>query len=230
MYCSNCGNQIEPGDHYCRFCGKKLHPTASPKKGSLWIPVVLMVLLSCLGIGLFFAIPGRSGSASGVVPGNQSYGCFTVEEGVLSFDAATYNGGSELIVPGFVNGEKVIALSEGCFEGCTELTSIELPETLAAIGAGAFRDCTALRGIQIPESVNRIGAEAFYGCTALEAICLSDSLNYIGPGAFGACNQLYYIMFLGKHQDWVELYDEFVTPYTGVFCDDGSYYQGSPAS
>lgn len=226
MYCSNCGKQIDQEDLYCRFCGKKLHGAALPKKGTLWIPIALMALLCCLGICLFFTVPYSPETA----PSPQNRNCFTVENGTLYFDSSAYSGSSDLTVPGSVEGEKVIALSDGCFEGCADLTSVELPATLETIGAGAFRGCTALRGIRIPESVDRIGLEAFYGCTGLEAVCLSDDLDYIGPGTFGECNQLYYILFSGKHQDWIELYDEFITPYTGVFCDDGSYYQGSPAS
>lgn len=230
MYCYNCGNLIDQEDHYCRFCGKNLQLASRPKIGTLWIPILLMVLLCGLGIGLFFALPYSTDSASGVHASSQSPGCFTLENGTLFFDSALYQGDSDLTIPEYIDGEKVIALSEGCFENCTGLTSVELPETLEIIGIGAFRGCTALRGIRIPESVDRIGAEAFSGCISLESVCLSDTLDYIGPGAFHECNKLYYIMFLGQHRDWVELYDEFITPYTGVFCDDGSYYQGSPAS
>lgn len=230
MYCYNCGNLIDQEDHYCRFCGKNLQLASRPKIGTLWIPILLMVLLCGLGIGLFFAIPYGTDSEAGVPAASQSANCFTLENGMLYFDNELYQGDSDLKIPAYIDGEMVTALSEGCFKGCTDLTSVELPETLESIGIGAFHGCTALRGIRIPESVDRIGAEAFYGCTALESICLGDTLDYIGPGAFKECNALHFIMFLGKHQDWVELYDEFITPYTGVFCDDGSYYQGSPAS
>lgn len=225
MFCYNCGHPCEEGDRFCRFCGTALNVPPAPKKGSRWVPILAMVVLCAIGIGLFFAIPYNS--APETAPTDVS--CFSIREGVLYFDSRNYDG-SELIVPDTVDGQRVISLSDGCFENCESLTSVVLPETLESIGKHAFRDCSALRGIEIPASVKRIGIEAFQGCTALEAVCLSDSLEYIGPGAFGECNQLHYIMFLGSHGDWIELYDEFITPYTGVFCDDGSFYQGKPAN
>ena len=225
MYCYNCGQLLEQGDQFCRFCGAAQNLTPSPKKGSRWVPIVAMVLLCAIGIGLFFAIPYGTASA----PSQSDIKRFSIREGVLYFDSSNFSG-SELTVPDTVDGQLVTSLSDSCFENCTTLTTVVLPDSLKSIGKGAFRNCTALRGIKIPESVRRIGIEAFYGCTALEAVCLSDALEYVGPGTFGDCNRLYYIMFLGKHADWVELYDEFITPYTGVFCDDGSFYQGKAAN
>ena len=226
MYCSNCGQQIAAEDRFCRFCGTAQNAVPTPKNGSHWVPVVAMLLLCIIGIVLFFVIPFGDDPAAAV---SGESGCFTIQDGALSFHSANYTGGSELLVPDTVNGQKVTSLSEGCFKNCKKLTSIVLPNTLETIGADAFRGCTALRGIRIPDSVRHIGADAFHGCTALEAVALSDSVTFVGPGAFGECNQLYYILFSGAHQDWVELYDEFITPYTGVFCDEGSFYQGKPS-
>lgn len=223
MYCHNCGQYHDETDRFCRFCGTSLNTPPAPQKGSLWVPVLIMTLLFAVGLCLFFTIPYSNDSLSA------DHNHFRAENGVLYFDASAYSGGSELVVPATVDGQQVTALADGCFENCTTLTSIVLPDSLQIVGAHAFRGCTALRGIEIPDSVTRIGIEAFFGCTALEAVCLSDSVTYIGPGTFGECNQLHYIMFLGSHQDWVELYDEFITPYTGVFCDEGSFYQGKPA-
>ena len=225
MYCYNCGQQVETDDRYCRFCGTALNVPPVPKKGSRWVPILIMVLLLATGLGFFFAFPYSTAAIAAPI----NTDCFSVNDGVLSFDASHYTGSSDLVIPREIGGQSVRALADGCFEGCDNLTSVELPDTLETIGKDAFRNCTALRGIEIPESVTRIGVEAFYGCTALEAVCLSDNLEHVGIGAFKECNQLYYIMFLGEYQDWVELYDEFITPYTGVFCDDGSFYQGKPA-
>lgn len=224
MYCHNCGQFHDEADRFCRYCGVALKEPILPKKGSHWVPVLIMVILCAIGFGLFFGLPYGNKAPS------ETGSCFSVQNGVLYFNASLYNGDSELMVPDTLDGQKVTALSDGCFKNCTQFTSVVLPNSLEEIGVGAFRGCTALRGIEIPDSVRRIGSEAFYGCTALEAVCLSDTLTHVGPGAFRECNKLYYIMFVGKHQDWIELYDEFITPYTGVFCDDGSFYQGKPAS
>ncbi len=48
------------------------------------------------------------------------------------------------------------------FEGCTNLISITIPETVTTIDGYAFYKCTSLTNIKIPDSVISIGSSAFY--------------------------------------------------------------------
>ena len=221
MYCSNCGAHCGEEDRYCCLCGT---PIAAPKvkKGSRWFPALLVVLISVAGLLLFFATAGKDTPirAAGSSP------WFYVKNGVLYFEEHRYTGGSELTVPSEIAGQTVLALSDDCFAGCTELTTVILPDTLVTIGNGAFSGCTSLRGIYIPKSVNMIGADAFMNCAGLEAICIHSRIKLIQENAFDNCDRLGYIIFLGSYDRWNTLYDEFINPYTGVFCDDGSFYQG----
>lgn len=229
MDCPNCHTLNQDEYRFCTHCGTDLHPECGDviiehppvKKGSHWVPIVILVLLSAIGIALFFA---TSGEAAPAVRSDTPW--FSVYEGTLFFDAGLYNGGSELTVPEQVGGETVRALGEGCFAGCTEITTVHLPDSLEIIGHGAFADCTSLRGMFIPESVTQIGGAAFYGCTALEAVSLPGSITAVGAGAFENCDRLFYIFYDGSIDDWDTLYTEFITPYTGVYCDEGSFYHG----
>lgn len=224
MYCPNCGAVCKNEDHYCYLCGTALY-AAKPKKGSRWIPLLLLVLMSVAGLIAFFATSGSNGP----VRMERSSPWFYVKNGVLYFEEHRYTGGSELTVPSEIAGQAVLALGEDCFAGCSTLTTVYLPDTLATIGDGAFSGCTSLRGIFIPASVNVIGEEAFYGCTALEAIVIHNRIKIIREDAFDMCNRLNYIFFLGKQAEWSRLYNEFINPNTGVFCADGSFYQdGNP--
>lgn len=54
-------------------------------------------------------------------------------------------------------------IGSNAFEG-TDLTKIELPQSVKAIGASAFADCTNVTAITLPESVNAIRGYAFSGC------------------------------------------------------------------
>ena len=49
-----------------------------------------------------------------------------------------------------------------CFEGCTALSHVVMPQQLAFIDQGAFRETPQLREIDIPASVQSIGRNAFY--------------------------------------------------------------------
>ena len=56
------------------------------------------------------------------------------------------------------------------FDGCTGLTSIEIPNNVTNIGSYAFSGCTGLTSIEIPNSVTSIGKMAFDKCSNLESL------------------------------------------------------------
>ena len=76
------------------------------------------------------------------------------------------------------------------FYGCTDLTSIVIPNSVITIGSGAFSYCTGLTSIVIPNSVTTIGNETFWGCAGLTNIVIPDSVTSIGSSAFAACTSL----------------------------------------
>ena len=76
------------------------------------------------------------------------------------------------------------------FDGCTGLTSIDLPDGVTSIGSAAFRDCTGLTSIDLPAGLTSIGSAAFWGCDGLTSIDLPDGLTSIGERAFSGCTGL----------------------------------------
>lgn len=226
MTCPNCQTACGENDRFCYRCGAPLQAAPPVKKGSHWVPALILLILSALGIGIFFAT-AKSPAASKSAPRVSSdTPWFTTKNGMLYFDESLYTGGGKLTVPSQVNGETVLGLADGCFENCESLTTVILPATLRTIGREAFSGCTSMRGIFIPESVTEIGQEAFSGCVKLEAICIPESVTQIGRGTFESCDKLFYIFYPGTYAAWCELFDEFITPYTGVYCADGSFRQG----
>lgn len=224
MNCPNCQTLCRETDHFCYLCGTPLlqELPKKPKKGSRWVPLLLLILMSVGGIFAFFATVD---TAPMQAPAIASGDCFILENGVLYFNKALYDG-SELTVPSQINGKPVTSIGRYCFANCTELTSIILPDSLTSISEGAFSGCTALRAMDIPDHVTTIGKKAFYGCSALEAVQIPSSMNSIGEDAFDNCSYLGYIFYDGIHSSWSSLYDEFINPYVGVICEDGSFYQG----
>lgn len=86
---------------------------------------------------------------------------------------------------------KVIAIGDGAFENCTQLTSITIPESVTTIGDNAFSSCSGLSSITIPEGVTIIGSSAFSGCTQLTSVTIPESVTSIGGYAFANCTKLY---------------------------------------
>ena len=111
MICPNCQNACGERDHFCCRCGSPLQEAVPAKKGALWVPVLILILLSAIGIAVFFCTaPGkRHAHSSADAP------WFAVQNGVLYFDESRYAGSGELSVPNQVDGETVTSLSDGCF-------------------------------------------------------------------------------------------------------------------
>ena len=83
-----------------------------------------------------------------------------LNDGSLEIDG--YAGNSPTyIIPGEIDGKKVTKIGGYAFDGCTELTSITIPDSVTDIGTGAFYNCTSLKSVTIPTSVTSIGIETF---------------------------------------------------------------------
>ena len=65
---------------------------------------------------------------------------------------------------------KIIA--DSAFSGCTDLTSITIPDSVTHIGDSAFSGCKGLTSITIPDSVTSIGYSVFSWCDNLKTISL----------------------------------------------------------
>ena len=214
MVCKNCGypNVILT----CPDCGTLHRPVPglpAPAKNHTRLPVGLLCAMFCVGLLLFFLVPANANS--------QKH--FAVADGVLYFYPEYYTGGPVLEVPEAVDGKPVTALSVGCFENNTELTTITLPGSLLEIRERAFAGCTNLRGIEIPEGVSTVGSGAFRGCSSLEAAYLPSSVWTVGADAFSGCGSLYYLFYNGLYQNLINLYPQNINPYTWAICVNGEY-------
>lgn len=76
------------------------------------------------------------------------------------------------------------------FSGCSNLTTVIIPNTVTSIGPQVFSDLPKLTNVVIPDGVKTIGREAFAGCTSLNAITIPGSVTTIGLGAFSGCTNL----------------------------------------
>ena len=84
----------------------------------------------------------------------------------------------------------ITSIGSGAFYGCSGLASITLPNSITSIGNYAFEDCSGLTSITIPNSVTSIGNSAFSHCSGLTSITLPESITSIGNSAFSYCSGL----------------------------------------
>jgi len=75
-----------------------------------------------------------------------------------------------LIIPDTIEGLPVRGINNEAFKGCSNLTSIIIPDGIRTIGNSAFLGCSKLTEITIPDSVTSIGSAIFSGCSKLTSI------------------------------------------------------------
>lgn len=86
--------------------------------------------------------------------------------------------------------DSVTEISEGAFSGCSALDEIELSDSVKTLGDQAFSGCNAITEVDIPDSVEFIGSSLFANCTSLEKVDLPENINVLGDSMFAGCTSL----------------------------------------
>ena len=132
------------------------------------------------------------------------------------------NISGHLIVPDSVtnDGETygVNALGYACFQTCSSLSSIALPNTLTIIEAYAFNYCRNLNTVTIGNSITTVGNNAFGNCTTItKIVCMAqtaptlntDAMNHIPATAniYIPCGS-----YLSYHTQWTRFHNIYEIP------------------
>ena len=85
---------------------------------------------------------------------------------------------------------RVTSIGEKAFDGCIDMTSVDIPNTVTLIGDYAFNGCIDMTSVDIPNTVTSIGYYTFNGCSNLTSITLPEYLYDMGDYVFTGCNSL----------------------------------------
>ncbi len=87
------------------------------------------------------------------------------------------NGTLQIEATVTINGNtyNVTAIAEGAFQGCTGITSLELPASIVTIASNAFDGCTGLRQIKLGKGLKEIASKAFANIFKKKARTRSDA-------------------------------------------------------
>lgn len=92
-----------------------------------------------------------------------------------------------------------VALPSEAMAGKETLVSVVLPNA-ADIEAATFSGCTNLSSVQVPECVDYIGENAFKGCSSLKTLSFTG-IKAVGANAFNGCDNLTSVTFIAARPD-----------------------------
>jgi len=113
----------------------------------------------------------------------------TITSSNTTITSSSYNNQKSTLISANI-GNEATAIGNAAFSGCTNLTTITLPNGLGLIDSTAFYECTSLNGIIIPNNVTIIRGSAFKGCTSLSTLILGSRVSIIDNFAFENCSSL----------------------------------------
>ena len=115
--------------------------------------------------------------------------------------------------------EGVRNISDGLFDGVTNITGIQLPSTLKRIGHEAF-SYTSIQSVTIPEGVASIEGCCFRGCVSLTSVTLPPTLKLINEKAFYRTSVREVVVMGGIKKYWckVPLFIKNILESKGIEC------------
>ena len=136
-----------------------------------------------------------------------------------------------IILPPYICG-----IDHSTFEGCRNLTNIEMPEAFVGdqsffmrVGDKVFSKCQKLRTIGLPHGTSELPCDMFKSCYNLDTVYLPSTIKRIHSGAFKYCRSLRKVVFAGTKEQWFNIPKSGSWRYCSgrfdIICSDGIYDQ-----
>ncbi len=97
---------------------------------------------------------------------------------------------TKISIPETYNNLPIKSIGRRAFAGCTEITSITIPNSVTSIYYAAFSDCSGLICVTMGNGVTFIGDSAFEGCSSLTNVTIGNGVTNIRKNAFSGCGSL----------------------------------------
>jgi hypothetical protein len=114
---------------------------------------------------------------------------FTTNNDTITITGYSGPGGA-VTIPDTINDLPVSSIGFEAFCGCSNLTSVTIPNTVTNIADRAFIGCGRLAGLTLGSSVASVGDYAFQACSSLTDVTFPNSVISLGTYAFSGCISL----------------------------------------
>ena len=90
----------------------------------------------------------------------------------------------------FSNCKLLTTISKGCFNKCTQLSTVTLPPNVITLSSGAFESCNKLTTITFPDSLeilenyDQLYGGAFQQCSKLTKVIITEKSNLKSIGSY----------------------------------------------
>lgn len=116
-----------------------------------------------------------------------SWFTFTTNANEITITGYNIAGGSDVVIPDYINGLPVTEIGANAFAG-SGVTSIGGAGNVVTVGDSAFNYCTSLVSVLLPQA-QTLGNSAFYNCYWLTSVLLPQAKT-VGDYAFSSCELL----------------------------------------
>ena len=94
---------------------------------------------------------------------------------------------TDIVIPESYNGLPITKIGDRAFMDCSNITSVNIPNSVITIERWAFKNCTNLSEIQLSNNLGLLFGSAFDNCISLASISLPASLTIIEGIPFSGC-------------------------------------------
>lgn len=147
------------------------------------------------------ANPNKQYSGDIVIPHTVQKGGYSYK--IIGISNNTFKDCVDLNSVRFISEENIYMGSK-LFQGCTNLSKVQLPMNLTGIPDGAFKNCSSLNFIELPSTIRIIETEAFANCTKLRTLLVPNSIQILGLKAFDNCSSLENVFFTSLKKPYCE--------------------------
>ena len=130
--------------------------------------------------GIYYNTNGTEATVTRKTTSGNSYSGNVVIPSVVTYNGITY---------------PVTTIDDNAFSKCSDLMSIDMPESITHIGNYAFVYCTGVTNVVIPNSVITAGSSIFHGCTGLIDVTIGQSIREMSL-PFSSCDNLAHVTIL----------------------------------